>query len=251
MFKPRTSTRQSFELNELACGHHSLQGRFPSTFKVSRATSCQDHRLVQCVPLPSWGPSHCVAQMSSEIWLVKLLESFRVLIWAGNMVRYGPNRLSINTNTALKEIYGVKANVKKSQFYSPWPLFFNTWSTQSMIEVEKYHHLQKRRILAQSLTATSLEAKEEIILSQVRTLCKSLIGEDSQPVSTNEKWSPVRDVKELISQAAFDIMGEVCFGHSFEMMSSSKNHYLFGIMKDGGRLLYMVRIGELHIDHHS
>lgn len=35
----------------------------------------------------------------------------------GPVFRYGPNRLSFNTHTALNAIYSVKANVRKADFY--------------------------------------------------------------------------------------------------------------------------------------
>ena len=35
----------------------------------------------------------------------------------GDFVRLGPNYLSVNTNRALKDIYGTRANVRKSDWY--------------------------------------------------------------------------------------------------------------------------------------
>jgi hypothetical protein len=36
----------------------------------------------------------------------------------GDFVRYGPNKLLVNTTSGVQDIYGHKSNVKKAQFYS-------------------------------------------------------------------------------------------------------------------------------------
>ena len=62
----------------------------------------------------------------------------------GEFVRFGPNSLSINTNTGLKSIYGFHANVVKSDFYRV--IATNKgYSTHSCIDRELHAH--KRYIL--------------------------------------------------------------------------------------------------------
>lgn len=60
----------------------------------------------------------------------------------GDFVRYGPNQLSINTNTGLKTIYGHKANVQKSSWYSVFPPVKGAWSVWTCID--KVIHSRKR-----------------------------------------------------------------------------------------------------------
>ena len=60
----------------------------------------------------------------------------------GNIIRYGPNQLSVNSSTGLKAIYGFKANVKKSTWYSVFPPVKGAWSVWTC--VDKVIHARKR-----------------------------------------------------------------------------------------------------------
>ena len=60
----------------------------------------------------------------------------------GDIVRYGLNQLSINTATGLKSIYGFKANVQKSSWYSVFPPAKGAWSVWTCIN--KAIHARKR-----------------------------------------------------------------------------------------------------------
>lgn len=51
-----------------------------------------------------------------------------VLTALGPIVRYGPSRVSINTATALHDIYNHKANVQKSSYYSIFSHYFKASS---------------------------------------------------------------------------------------------------------------------------
>jgi hypothetical protein len=134
----------------------------------------------------------------------------------------------------LKTIYGVQANVQKSPWYSVWIFFFETWSSQ---------HAQKRKVIAQALTDRSLDLIDSVMLQHTRIFCKLLVdSEESDSAIGAQDWSTARNVQKLISQLSFDVMGDICFGHSFQMMVNSTNHYIFGNMKEGGRCLYAVRI---------
>lgn len=92
-------------------------------------------------------------------WLAKVTELYplyhavigdrHITFWKlhkkhGDIVRYGPNQLSIDTSTGLKEIYGHKANVKKSDWYSVFPPVKGAWSVWTCID--KAIHARKRSV---------------------------------------------------------------------------------------------------------
>lgn len=69
---------------------------------------------------------------------------------SGDVVRYGPNRISINTAAGLKKVYGSKANTQKSRsFYNVFAHFFHSDSTLTI--VDRAVHGRKRRVMAQAL----------------------------------------------------------------------------------------------------
>lgn len=87
-----------------------------------------------------------------------------MLISIGNFVRYGPNRLLINTPQAVRAIYGQGKNFKKSRAYAPHPFFPAVFSTHNCIEPSQ--HGRKRRIVAQGFSEGSLNAYEPRIIKQ-------------------------------------------------------------------------------------
>lgn len=112
-----------------------------------------------------------------------------------------------------------------------------------MIDVYKYRHTEKRRALAQNMTDHALQSMHDVLLPYIRTFCELLIdSETSRTVATDDGWSSARNVIHLTSQLSHDLMGEICFGQSFEMMKRSENHYLIDLIRDGARLLFAVCI---------
>jgi hypothetical protein len=84
------------------------------------------------------------------------------LMSVGPFVRYGPNSISINTNTALKDIYGLAKNVRKSKFYSVFPPNQQTYNTHNSID--KISHGRKRRVLSNAFSVAAMKSMEEHIL---------------------------------------------------------------------------------------
>jgi len=149
------------------------------------------------------------------------------------VVRYGPNRVSINTATALHAIYSPKANVAKSSHYRVFTKFFPSWSTQTIIDTHTFHHRSKRRVLSEALTDRSLHRMEDPILAIIRRFC-ALLRE--RAAST----APAQDIAQLAAYLFFDVMGEICFGHNFEMLDKTEHRYIPDIVSDGARCLNTV-----------
>ena len=80
----------------------------------------------------------------------------------GPFVRYGPDSISINTNTALKEIYGFGKNVCKSKFYSVFPPNPQTYNTHN--SMDNISHGRKRRVLSHAFSDSAMRAMEEHVL---------------------------------------------------------------------------------------
>lgn len=100
------------------------------------------------------------------------LELWRVHQVYGDVVRFGPNSVSINTHTALRDIYGFKANVKKSDFYSVFPATKAAFSTHTAID--KAVHARKRRVLSQAFSDSAMRAMEIHILDNIQAWCGHL-----------------------------------------------------------------------------
>ncbi|CAK7210460.1 hypothetical protein SBRCBS47491_000791 [Sporothrix bragantina] len=158
------------------------------------------------------------------------LEFWRLHETYGPTVRFGPNSVSFNSNTALREIYGFKANVGKADFYDAFvhPAH-NTHNTR-----DKGEHARKRRVLSHAFSDSAVKEAEKYILANVRTFC-DVLGAGGQtanalnngypPTNNSEKWTGPVNMSDQCNYLAMDILGDLCFGKAFHMLEAPDNRY--------------------------
>jgi cytochrome P450 len=164
---------------------------------------------------------------------------------AGKTVRFGPNSVSFNSNTALKEIYGFKANVRKAEFYDafvhPAP---NTHNSR-----DKALHARKRRVLSQAFSDTAVKQMERYVLANVRTFCEQ-IGTGAS--DSTKGWTAPKNMSDWCNYLAMDILGDLCFGKAFHMLERSENRYALDLVSlaTTRHLICgtMPLVGKLHLD---
>lgn len=159
--------------------------------------------------------------------------------------------MSVNSNTALKDIYGYRANVRKSLLYKAFSDFMGDVSTHTVIN--KARHGFKKRILCQAVSDSAMSAMEEHILKIVRRFCDHLVdgnstnagveGKESIDVQVVRNWSREKDMAAWTNYFSFDVMGELCFGKTFGMMERDDNRYILEVIMDGTQGLNAVRQG--------
>ncbi|KAL8789819.1 MAG: hypothetical protein Q9195_006654 [Heterodermia aff. obscurata] len=144
----------------------------------------------------------------------------------GDVVRYGPNRIAINTPTALHEIYSVRSSVQKSSLYTVFQRFFKVASSGSLID--KAEHGSRRRIIGQIVTVPVLKSMEVFILDNVQRFCEQLAGADFEV--RDGEWSPGRDMTDWIARMAIDNIAGLLFGQAWIKLDvGSKREFLASI----------------------
>ncbi|KXJ89961.1 isotrichodermin C-15 hydroxylase [Microdochium bolleyi] len=136
----------------------------------------------------------------------------------GPVVRFGPNSVSFNSNVALKDIYGFKTNVRKSEFYDAFvhPAA-NTHNAR-----DKALHARKRRVLSQAFSDSAVKQMERYILNNIRTFCDQI----GQGTTADAKgWTAAKNMADWCNYLAMDILGDLCFGKAFHMLESPTNRY--------------------------
>ncbi|KAF2458928.1 cytochrome P450 [Lineolata rhizophorae] len=163
------------------------------------------------------------------------LEFWRCHEKYGSIYRWAPNSISVNTNTALKDIYGHRANVRKADFYTAFPPTKDTFNTHSSID--RAAHARKRRVLSHAFSDSAIKTMEGHILDHVRALCTQLLGatqktrspqllEEKQAESSSKRgWSAPQNMASWTNYLAFDVMGDLCFGKPFRMLTSPTNRF--------------------------
>ncbi|KAK0712587.1 cytochrome P450-like protein [Lasiosphaeria miniovina] len=148
------------------------------------------------------------------------LEFWRMHEKYGRFVRFGPSSLSVNSNTGLKDIYGFKANVSKSEFYdafvNPAP---NTHNTR-----DKAVHARKRRVLSRAFSDSNIKEVERYVVANVRKFCEAL-GDLGRAVDEKRGWSAPKNMANWCNWLAMDILGDLCFGKAFHMLDRPDNRY--------------------------
>jgi cytochrome P450 len=172
------------------------------------------------------------------------LELFRIHKLYGDVVRFGPNSISINTHTALRDIYGFKANVKKSDFYSVFPATKAAFSTHTAID--KAVHARKRRVLSQAFSDSAMRAMEVHIVDNIQAWCGHL-GDNAanskdhvnlpmngfgglNPAFELKGWSAPKNMGDWANYLSFDVLGDLCFGKPFGVMEREENRFVLDLI---------------------
>jgi hypothetical protein len=157
------------------------------------------------------------------------------LTTSGPFVRFGPNRISVNTAEGLQKIYGNKANTKKSSYYHVFSDVFK--GDSSLTTVDNQLHAKKKKTVSSALSESSIRGMEELILRNIRIFCEAL-GQsspeyDQSVLGEDERWGEPKNLTDYAGYLSFDIMGDICFSSSFNMLRSEANRYILRVLPEG------------------
>ena len=144
----------------------------------------------------------------------------------GKIIRFGPNRISVNSSTALQKIYSTTANTTKSQNYRTFHHLFKVPMIATIIDDRKKHSIRKR-FHSQALNASSIKGLEEFILRNLRKFCRLLDRESSGD------WTAAKDMSQWMSNLAFDTTGDLIFSRNWSLIESEENRNMPGVIAQG------------------
>lgn len=148
----------------------------------------------------------------------------------------------MNSSEGLKEIYGMKCNTRKASYYNTFAHVFKGDSSNTIVDPVK--HGRKKRVLTQALSENSIRAMEEHILINVRRFCELMgdkigVGDDAKngiqdggSLEGND-WSCPKNMTRWAGCLTFDVMGDICFSHSFEMLQKEDNRFILDLLPKG------------------
>ncbi|GIJ86437.1 hypothetical protein Asppvi_005326 [Aspergillus pseudoviridinutans] len=136
----------------------------------------------------------------------------------GKVLRLEPNLISICTPNAIRTVYGPGTKFEKGMFYSRGPkekqLLVNLAST-----TDKRVHARKRRIISHAMSEAAIRSYEPTILEKTRLFCQRV----SDPTTFEGTY---KNMSRWFSFLTYDIMGELTFSQSYDMLTKSDNHFI-------------------------
>lgn len=103
--------------------------------------------------------------------------------------------------------------MRKSDFYLAFPAAPGVFSTHTALD--RHAHARKRRVMSHAFSDAALKGVEDYVLGYVRSFVGKLAGGGQGDAGV---WSPARDVSEWSTYLGFDVMGDLSFGKSFNML---------------------------------
>ncbi|KAL2419950.1 Cytochrome P450 monooxygenase AKT7 [Exophiala dermatitidis] len=136
----------------------------------------------------------------------------------GDYVRYGPNRLLVNTADGLKDIYGSTKQIQKSAGYNSMVHRVpNTFT-----EINRAVHERKRRIVAHGFSDAALRSYEPRIMECISQF-KDVLLESKKP---GKEWTTPQNMSDLAGNFAFDVMTSLIYGMSYNLQTSEEHRYI-------------------------
>lgn len=121
----------------------------------------------------------------------------------------------INTPIGYRAIYNAHPNVKKAAFYEVWTRNKDDQNTLNI--VDRAHHARKRRILNSVFSENALRSAETFVIQHVNRWCELLLDKNSVD------WSAPKNMTDWSDCLVFDILGDLCFGKSFDIKEPEAN----------------------------
>ncbi|KAI1659965.1 cytochrome P450 [Daldinia decipiens] len=162
--------------------------------------------LARASQIPSW---YHATRGDRHIWLWQQFQIY------GDKIRPEPNAVLFNNPAAYADIYGLKSNVRRSNFYKDSLFHGPEVTTVSAVDVAE--HARKRRLLSLAFTENSVRAASSFVIRHLDRWNQLLTEKDGSI------WSPAVDISEKISGLVFDIMGDLSFGKSLDVKEPGAN----------------------------
>lgn len=136
----------------------------------------------------------------------------------GDLVRIGPNCMSISTPDAIPLIYGIQKGYVKSDFYTVWQNMVNGKRVASMVfATDEHQHAAMRRPIAKAYSLSSLVEYEPLVDSTTAVFLSRL---DELFASKADK---VCDLGLWLGWYAFDVIGELTFSKRLGFLETAQD----------------------------
>ncbi|XPT03176.1 hypothetical protein M3J09_012277 [Ascochyta lentis] len=125
----------------------------------------------------------------------------------GDVVRYRPNGLLVNTIEGLQDAYINPTKTQKSEGYFS---FRGDGAISILNAITKEEHAPRRRILSRAFSVAALQKYEPMVIKTAKAFCDSLLEPTTDSVKDTQ-GKPVHNIGQLSSYFTYDVMSNVAF----------------------------------------
>ncbi|KAK7186528.1 hypothetical protein DPSP01_002041 [Paraphaeosphaeria sporulosa] len=136
----------------------------------------------------------------------------------GDKVRVHPNEVLFLAPQAHKDIYGAKANVGRAKSYRAWQ---TSTEANTALTTDPPTHARKRKILNQAFTEKSVKHAADFVVEHTERWIELLA--DTTDAPGKDGWTSSRNMSDWNDWLVFDILGDLCFGRSFDVKEPKPN----------------------------
>ncbi|KAF2108459.1 cytochrome P450 monooxygenase-like protein [Lophiotrema nucula] len=168
-----------------------------------------------------------------EIWTGDIVFNWKDLHDTyGNIVRISPTCVSVIDTDGWRDIYG--SMTRKPIPKDPDVYFRNSDGVSNIVSSGDADHTRMRRLLSHAFSEQALRSQESLINSYIDLLIEKLHKKTESNSSANlMRW---------LNYTTFDIIGDLCFGESFEALKNEDyNFWITNIFK-GLKIARMFRV---------
>jgi cytochrome P450 len=151
----------------------------------------------------------------------------------GDMVRVGPNEVSVNGTIGWPEVFGLARSGKPE--FAHWDFQYNIGdkSLESIFTTDKENHRRQRRLMAHAFSDAAIKEQEALVKKYVDKLFDCLRKDAAEQKPT--------DVVKWYNFTTFDIIGDLVFGESFHCLDDGGYHpwvaMIFTSIKVGAQVI--------------
>lgn len=170
------------------------------------------------------------------VWLQKSAWPANLIMFQGDVVRFGPDKLSFRTAGAIRDIYADRnANMIKTG-WTYTGLKINASVTTQFLSDRKLH-AARRRLLNNAFSESAMKSLEKYVVETIRDWCDHLV--EGSEVNGKSGWGNERDMGTWSTLLTIDVLGELCFGARFGAMQTGYS-YIMELLLSSARLTSLV-----------
>ncbi|ORZ02865.1 cytochrome P450 [Syncephalastrum racemosum] len=137
----------------------------------------------------------------------------------GKVIRIGPNIISVADKDMIRQALVTDIIPKGPGYQMQKDEDANTFNT-----IDKVHHKRRRRILSPAFSVKFLASLESYMTSMTENLIRRIDRDISACQGSSDGFGTV-DIWHLLQCLAIDIVGDTCFGSSFQMLEKN-DHFV-------------------------